>query len=36
MIHEAAASPGDNEKKLSTDYTDYADLFFYLKRIDNL
>jgi len=31
VIHDAAASPKDNEKKRSTDYTDYTDYtdFFY-------
>jgi hypothetical protein len=30
VTHEAAASPGDYEKKSSTDYTDYTNFLFFL------
>jgi len=28
--HDTAASPGDDEKKMPTDYTDYTDFLFFL------
>ena len=34
--HDAAASPGDSEKKMPTDYTDYTDFFVFFIICVNL